>query len=130
MLSGRIPFGRLIRQFGDALISPLLKVSNERSQLLRSQHDSLLSMTWAMRAQEQKNPLNHFGAKFFSQSDEDGITLEIVKRLGLKHGTFLELGVGNGLENNTLVLLSLGWRGAWIGGEDLAFDPGAACSCR
>ena len=40
-----------------------------------------------------------------------------------ENGTFLELGVGNGLENNTLVLLSIGWRGAWIGGEDLAFNP-------
>jgi hypothetical protein len=25
--------------------------------------------------------LNRYGAKFFSQSDEDGITLEIIKRL-------------------------------------------------
>ena len=41
----------------------------------------LLNMKWAMAAQELKNPLNRYGAKFFSQSDEDGITLEIIKRL-------------------------------------------------
>jgi hypothetical protein len=35
----------------------------------------------------------------------------------------LEFGVGDGTENNTLVLLSIGWRGAWVGGENLAFDP-------
>jgi hypothetical protein len=34
----------------------------------------------------------------------------------------LELGVGNGLENNTLILLAMGWTGAWVGGEALAFD--------
>ena len=28
-----------------------------------------------------KNPLNKFGKKCFSQADEDGITLEIIKRL-------------------------------------------------
>ena len=27
-----------------------------------------------------------------------------------------------GLENNTLILLASGWRGFWIGGQDLAFD--------
>jgi hypothetical protein len=41
----------------------------------------------------------------------------------LTHGTFLEFGPGDGLENNTLVLLSIGWRGAWIGGQELGFDP-------
>jgi len=35
----------------------------------------------------------------------------------------LEFGVGDGTENNTLILLSIGWRGAWVGGENLAFDP-------
>jgi hypothetical protein len=65
---------------------------------------------------------NRFGAKYFSQTDEDGITLEIVRRLGIRAGTFAELGVGNGLENNTLILLANSWRGFWIGGEDLAFN--------
>jgi hypothetical protein len=104
------------------LVRDLLTETREQTRLVRDQHDFLLSMKWAISAQTHKNPLNRCGAKFFSQSDEDGITLEIVKRLGLKNGTFLELGVGNGLENNTLVLLSIGWRGAWIGGEELAFN--------
>ncbi|MDE1146821.1 MAG: hypothetical protein PW843_09400 [Azospirillaceae bacterium] len=69
------------------------------------------------------NPLNRFGRKCFSQSDEDGITLEIIRRLDLSAGTFAEFGVGNGLENNTVILGSLGWRGFWVGGQDLAFDP-------
>lgn len=59
--------------------------------------------------------------KYFSQQDEDGVTLRVIDRMGLKPGTFLEIGVGNGLENNTLILLLLGWRGAWIGNEEIAF---------
>jgi len=31
--------------------------------------------------------------------------------------------VGNGIENNTLSLASLGWRGFWLGGEELAWTP-------
>jgi hypothetical protein len=66
------------------------------------------------------NPLNTFGKKCYSQTDEDGITLEILRRIDcLKNGTYGEYGVGNGTENNTLVLAALGWRGFWVGGETL-----------
>lgn len=69
------------------------------------------------------NPLSHFGRKCFSQSDEDGLTLEILRRLNLLKdvGVFAEYGVGTGMENNTLILRTLGWRGFWVGNEELAF---------
>jgi len=72
------------------------------------------------------NPLNKFGKKCFSQTDEDGITLEIVRRLDIANGVYAEFGVGDGMENNTLILASLGWKGFWVGGEDLAFNYSAA----
>jgi hypothetical protein len=66
------------------------------------------------------NPLNGYGKKCYSQTDEDGITIEILRRIGcLDHGTFAEYGVGDGTENNTLVLAALGWRGFWVGGQTL-----------
>ena len=68
------------------------------------------------------NPLNHFGHKCFSQDDEDGITLEIIKRLNISKGTYAEFGVADGLENNTLILASLGWKGFWVSGGNLAFN--------
>ena len=37
-----------------------------------------------MRQDKLKNPLNKFGKKCFSQSDEDGILVEIINRLDLK----------------------------------------------
>lgn len=72
------------------------------------------------------NPFTRFGRKCFSQNDEDGLTLEIVKRLGLVTGVFAEFGVGDGLENNTLILAALGWKGFWVGGSDLAFNHSQA----
>lgn len=66
------------------------------------------------------NPLNKFGKKCFSQTDEDGITIEILRRINcLSNGTYAEYGVGDGTENNTLILAALGWRGFWVGGETL-----------
>ena len=67
------------------------------------------------------NPLNKSGEKYFSQFEEDGITLEILRRIEVKTGTFAEFGVGDGSENNTLILLASGYRGFWVGGEDLFF---------
>lgn len=72
----------------------------------------------------ERNPLLACGARYFSQNDEDGILLEILRRIELTEpSTFLEIGAGDGLENNTLILLAHGWSGGWVGGESLSFDP-------
>jgi len=71
---------------------------------------------------QHANPLVRCSAKCYSQNGEDGIILEMIRRLALGHPlNFVEFGVGNGLENNTVNLLFHGHRGAWVGGEDLAF---------
>jgi hypothetical protein len=84
-----------------------------------------LSEIYKARQMRHPNPLCKYGKRVFCQSDEDGLTIEIVNRLNIQDGSFIEIGVGNGTENNTLILLSLGFSGAWIGGEDLAFNISA-----
>lgn len=80
---------------------------------------------------ESDNNVTKKGLKCFSQNDEDGITLEIINRIGLGEakGVFLECGVGNGTENNTLILRSLQWSGVWIGGEQLVVKPSSPTFC-
>ena len=89
-----------------------------------------LAKMWGLHPQREANPLTRKPYKFFSQSDEDGITLEILRRMQLTNGSFLEFGVGNGFENNTLVLLAHGWSGGWVGGEKLAFKLPQNCRLR
>jgi len=60
--------------------------------------------------------LEHFGFRAYSQNDEDGIIAEIFARIGVTDRRFLEIGAGEGLENNTAYLLVQGWTGAWIEG--------------
>lgn len=55
-----------------------------------------------------------FGGKIYSQNDEDGIIREIFNRIGTTNKVFVEFGIGNGLENNTLALLFDDWTGLWI----------------
>lgn len=59
------------------------------------------------------------GYKVFSQVDEDGIIEAIFSDISEKNKVFVEIGCGNGLENNTHLLLLRGWKGVWIdGGEE------------
>jgi len=70
-----------------------------------------------------RNPLNRFGYKCYSQNDEDGLIAEIFWRvLEGRPGKFIEFGVENGLECNTLSLLFQGWHGWWVGDGELAFS--------
>lgn len=96
------------------------------SQLLTIIKDLVVKQTYIQRKNNCSNPFNKFGRKCFSQTDEDGITYEIIKRLGIKKGSYAEFGVGDGMENNTLLLASLGWRGFWVGVEDLVFDSNSS----
>lgn len=61
--------------------------------------------------------LEPYGLKVYSQYDEDGIIQEIFSRIGVDRSLFVEFGVENGLENNTLKLLLEGWHGLWMEGN-------------
>ena len=50
----------------------------------------------------------------FSQNGEDGIIAEVFQRIGAGDRFFVEIGAGDGIENNTRLLLQTGWRGVWI----------------
>jgi hypothetical protein len=72
-----------------------------------------------IRARTPTNPVL-WGQKVYAQTDEDGILAEIVRRLpdGLAAGrTVIEIGCGNGTENNSHNLLLQGWRGVWCDGS-------------
>src|SRR5687768_7613741 len=61
------------------------------------------------------NPLVR-GFKVYAQLDEDGIIEAIFDAIGVRTRTFVEIGSGSGLENNSRYLLHKGWRGVWIEG--------------
>lgn len=50
----------------------------------------------------------------YSQNGEDGVIQHLLSKLKIESGTFLEIGVEDGLENNTRLLLEKGWHGTWI----------------
>ncbi len=52
--------------------------------------------------------------KVYSEGPEDGMLYEIFQRVGTESMTFVEIGIGDGLECNTAFLLIQGWAGCWI----------------
>lgn len=111
---------KVIRRTQKILVYPR-QLAQIQEQIYALQDIVLLDNSRALQ-KSLPNPLNHFGQRCFSQNDEDGITLEIIRRLGLQsQGAYAEFGVGDGTENNTLILAALGWKGFWVGGETLAF---------
>jgi hypothetical protein len=109
-----------------AMLNGWFKSPVSAANCLRDLREITMSVQTYSLQHRHPNPLNKFGAKCFSQADEDGITLEILRRLdALNNGTFAEFGVGDGTENNTLVLKALGWAGFWAGGDQLQFEVGS-----
>ncbi len=85
-------------------------------QTLVLQHQYLQQLLATPRYLDPKR-LHRFEYQVFSQNGEDGVLLEIFRRIGTTNRTFLEIGVGDGLENNTTFFLTQGWKGYWVDGD-------------
>src|SRR5271170_3251693 len=107
----RLPIVREIRQIRDAVLEmrrDMRKVaSKELVELLQ------FSILHEPRYADPKRLLR-FAHQTYSQNGEDGMIAEVCRRIGTPSMKFLEIGVGNGLENNTLALLMKGWQGWWV----------------
>jgi hypothetical protein len=64
-----------------------------------------------------------FHQNIFSQSGQDGIIEEILRRLDLKHGVFVEFGAWDGIHlSNCRYLLFKNWQGVFIEADPLKFS--------
>ncbi len=93
------------------LMRKLAKSNKLQTQIL---HQSIMSDS------KYKDPkrLTKYGYSLYSQNDEDGFIQEIFQRIGTTNKVFVEFGAGDGIENNTVLLLTQGWKGLWMEGSD------------
>ena len=59
-----------------------------------------------------------YATQVCSQNNEDGVIHEIFRRIGTTNKIFMEIGVGDGTECDTSFLITQGWTGYWIDGND------------
>ena len=79
----------------------------------------VLNVTKPIKLNKFKNfNISKFGIKIYSQNEEDGIILYILKHIGIKTKKFIEIGVENGTEcNTTNMLKNFDWHGVQIEGD-------------
>lgn len=99
------------------LLSNIRRLEHIHTLLCQAEIRDLLSEP---RLSDPRRVETH-GYKCYSQHDEDGILAEIISRLErpIPH-RFVEFGVGDGMENNSLLLLKQGWEGLWIEGSPVS----------
>ena len=106
----KLPF---IRQFLERNRNLKLML-NECAAAKRLQQELAVELIKANNRYDDPLCLVRHEAQFFSQNGEDGIIAEIFNRIGATNKTFVEIGLGNGLESNTAFLLQQGWCGCWV----------------
>lgn len=64
------------------------------------------------------DPLNltRFDSRVYSQFGQDGWIAKIFNRIGTTNRFFIEIGIEDGTECNSRLLLEQGWTGVWIDG--------------
>ncbi len=95
----------------------LNSVLEKTTQSTQIESDRLRSELLRLSRYDQPRCLTRSGFKVFSQFSEDGILDEIFRRIGTTNRFFVEFGVGDGMENNTLYKLGQGWDGIWFDGD-------------
>ncbi len=110
-LFGRVPVLSELREIRQSL-ARIEGVVMAQTALLQHQF-----ISWELRHNpryQDPRRLNRHEHQVYSQNGEDGIITEVFRRIGARSHTFVEIGVGDGLENNTTHLLRQGWSGCWL----------------
>lgn len=116
----KLPLVSEIRWFS-ALFNP--NATSAAIQRMAAIHEDqyIANLLQTDRALDEKRLLkNHF--QVYSQNGEDGMIAEIFRRIGTTNKHFVEIGVGNGLENNTVYLLLQNWKGLWVEADQPGCD--------
>lgn len=119
-IARRLPMMNILNQLRQASWKALRYFKFPRDlRLIRQQLGQLsreLSMASDARYADPRHLCRQSG-QVYSQNFEDGVIQEIFRRIGTTDKFFVEIGVGDGLENNTRLLLETGWRGVWMEGD-------------
>ena len=101
---------------------------NELNNFILSNDFSILNNLsfegWQENVIYKKNSdLSKYEKQIFSQNGEDGITMEIINRLNITDGFYVEVGVQNGNECNTRILREMyNWHGLMMDSSNENID--------
>lgn len=97
-----------------AFTARIKQIQQQLDNLCQLELDRRLDELLSLPRYEDPKRLARYEHKVFSQTGEDGILAEIFRRIGSSSRFFVECAPGDGIENNTHYLLTLGWKGHWF----------------
>lgn len=101
----------------EVILRPL-RIANEAANWRYSlEADRVIRDLQALPKYDDPKRLTRHESQVFSQGGEDGIIQEIFRRIGTTNKRFCEFGSADGVENNTALLVTLGWGGLWMDGD-------------
>jgi hypothetical protein len=121
-LAGCLGLGLLTAVF---IVKPLLRppgTPRELKALYQMKADETTRSILAQPKYDDPKRLTRFESIVYSQGGEDGIIQEIFRRVGTTNRVFCEFGSADGVENNTALLVTLGWSGLWMDGNAAAIE--------
>jgi hypothetical protein len=122
VLAGALGMALLAAVF---IVKPLLQRPMPAWQLdalYRIKAEETIRSIQAQPKYDDPKRLTRFEAIVYSQGGEDGIIQEIFRRIGTTNKVFCEFGSADGVENNTALLVTLGWNGLWMDGDGAAIE--------
>jgi hypothetical protein len=115
-------FNRLRSAADPAALSGAVQRALKHSDRSRGVYPALAELAGRYRGVSDLPDLTAFELRVFSQNGEDGVLAEILRRIGVGEQAFVEFGIQDGTEGNTVFLAQvLGWRGAYLEADDTAF---------
>ena len=121
------PFiNRVFSRFGYAIVKTVeqskqatVKDSSSSPQTKAMCRSLLLHYQQLLKEKTPLPKLADVGFRVYSQCDEDGIILFLFSVAGMTNRVFVEVGAGNGVENNCANLaINLGWHGLFMDGDN------------
>jgi hypothetical protein len=114
---------RLRAAAGPGALGGALRRAVKHADRSRGVYPALGELAGRYRAAGAAPPdLTAFELRVFSQNGEDGVLAEILRRIGVAGGGFVEFGVQDGTEGNTVFLAHvLGWAGVYLEADDAGF---------
>jgi hypothetical protein len=74
----------------------------------------LFNLSWLLLKNTKLKNLKYFEKKIYSQNGEDGIIEVVFRKVKPLNNYYVEIGSGDGSENNTKYLKEKGWKGIWF----------------
>jgi hypothetical protein len=105
---------------GAGIIYPLMRISRtplpigDAEFLTKLHTDEYIRNLLSDPKYRDPKKLARHAYRVYSNDDDDGIIAEVFRRIGTLNRYFVEFGAGDGLNNNTTLLLRQGWTGFWI----------------